>query len=85
MRTKYVLVVLIGLTVSVFAGIDLRRHILEVVTGREIYHSWIPFIIGLAIALPIGIRLVNRIASPIRRVVLRCIVFTMFLAPVPFG
>jgi len=85
MHFKLVIVGLIGLLIAVISAIFLAFQVQGCILGREQYHSWIPFLIGMAIALAVGLWPVKFIHSLLLRVLIRSLVFTLFLAPVPFG
>ena len=85
MRFKPIMVVPVGLSVTVIALAFLYLHIERVVRNRLEYQSWIPFFIGVVLALAVGLWPVSRIRSFRSRLIVRTLVFTLCLAPIPYG
>lgn len=85
MRFKPIMVVPIGLCLTVIALAFLYIHIEGVVRNRLEYQSWIPFFIGVVLALAVGLWPVSRIRSLRSRLIVRTLVFTLCLAPIPYG
>ena len=85
MRLKPVIVVPVGLSVTVIALAFLYLHIDGLVQNRLEYQSWIPFSIGLVLAPALGLWPVSRFCSPKSRWIVRSVVFTLCLAPIPYG
>jgi hypothetical protein len=85
MRFKPVMVVPVGLSVTVIALAFLYLHIEGVVRNRLEYQSWIPCFIGVVLALAVGLWPVSRIRSLRSRLIVRTLVFTLCLAPIPYG
>jgi hypothetical protein len=57
----------------------------EIFGGRREYQTILPFIFGLIAALFVGIWPVGRKFKSWKKLVVRSMVFTLFLAPVPYG
>jgi hypothetical protein len=85
MKLHPVSLIFIGACVGPLSAMWLHMIIANKIRWREEYHSIIPFIIGFCVALPIGIWLVKKLFSGWKRFIARIVVFTLFLAPVPFG
>jgi hypothetical protein len=85
MRLKPVIVVPVGLCVTVVSAVALYLHVESRIRGREEYHYWLPFLVGFVLALAVGLWPVARFCSQRSRAIVRSVVFTLFLAPIPYG
>lgn len=85
MRLKPVIVVPVGLSVTAVALAFLYLHIEGLIQNRMEYQSWIPFSIGLVLAIALGLWPVSRFCSQGSRWIVRSLLFTLFLAPIPYG
>jgi len=76
----------IGAGVCVISAVWLSMIInYEIGGGRGEYQSVIPFLIAFAVAVPIAIWPVRKVPPGWKRMTARSFVFTLFLAPLPFG
>ena len=57
----------------------------EIFGGRREYHRILPFVFGLIAALVIGIWPVSRKFQGWKKLVVRSMIFTLFLKPTPYG
>ena len=71
--------------VTVISGVLLYTMISEETKNRGEYQTLIPFLVGFALAMPLVIWPVRKVTAGRRRMVTRSIIFTLFLAPLPFG
>ena len=85
MLLKPVIAVPIGLSATVIALAFLYLHVESLIRNRLEYQSWIPWFIGLVLAFGVGLWPVSRLSSQWSRLVVRSLVFTLFLAPIPYG
>ena len=85
MRLKPAIVVPLGLSAAVVALAFLYLHVESIIRNRLEYQSWIPWFIGLVLALGVGLWPVSRLSSQWSRLFVRSLVFTLFLAPIPYG
>ena len=85
MRLKPVIVVPIGLSVTAIAAAFLYLHLESIVRNRMEYQSWVPWSIGLVVALAVGLWPVSRLRSFRSRLIVRSLVLTLCLAPIPYG
>ena len=85
MRLKPIMVVPVGLSVTVIALAFLYLHVEGLVRNRLDYQSWIPWFIGLMLALGVGLWPASRIRSLRSRLIVRTLIFTLCLAPIPYG
>jgi hypothetical protein len=73
---------LVGATTSLYL---LYLHVESVLPNRLQYQSWIPWFIGVMLALTLGWRPMARSTSTPSRLIVRSLVFTLLLAPIPYG
>lgn len=85
MRFKPVIVVPVGLSVAALSLTLLYQHVDTIVRNRLEYQSWIPWFIGVVLALTLGWRPMARSASWVARLIVRSLVLTLLLAPIPYG
>jgi hypothetical protein len=71
--------------VALVSAFLLYTMISEETKNRGEYQTLIPFLIGLALAVPLVIWPVRRVAAGWKRMIARSIVLTLVLAPLPFG
>ena len=84
--SKYALErVIVGFAVSLASIYWLYTIIASETNNRMEYQSIIPFVVGLGLAVPVAIWLPRKVAAGWKRSLARGIVFTLFLAPIPFG
>jgi hypothetical protein len=57
----------------------------EIFGGRREYQTILPFVLGLITALFVGIWPVGRRFKGWKKLVVRSMIFTLFLAPMPYG
>ena len=76
---------LIGVCVSAISSCWLYAIVTDDIFGREEYQSILPFIFGLIAALFVGICPVGRRLKGWKKVVVRSGIFTLLLAPIPYG
>ncbi len=83
MNDTVLLIVCLAIAVACFSW--LWRIVLEFVSGREEYNTPIPFVVGGILALLIGIWPPAKLLAGWKMHVARALVFTICLAPLPFG
>jgi hypothetical protein len=71
--------------VSMMSAFGLFMIVSGEMGGRREYQSLIPFVIGFVMAISLGIWLVGRFFSGWKRLIARSVVFTLCLAPIPYG
>jgi len=85
-KPNFIGMAIIGACVSAISSAWLYTIIgNEIFGGRREYQTVLPFIFGLIAALFIGIGLVARRFKGWKHLVVRSLVFTLFLAPMPYG
>jgi hypothetical protein len=73
---------LIGAAVSLYL---LYLHVADFFGDRLQYQSWIPWFVGVTLALTVGWRPMARSDSLAWKLIVRSRVFTLLLAPIPYG
>ena len=71
--------------VALMSAFLLYTMISEEIKHRGEYQTLIPFLIGFALAVLLVIWPVRKVAAGWKRMIARSIIFTLFLAPLPFG
>lgn len=71
--------------VALMSAFLLYTIVSEETRNRGEYQTVIPFLIGFALAVPLVIWPVRKVTAGWKRMAARSIIFTLFLAPLPFG
>lgn len=71
--------------VALISAFWLYTMISEEIGNRGEYQTVIPFLIGFALAVPLVIWPVRKVTAGWKRIIAQSIIFTLFLAPLPFG
>lgn len=85
MRMQPVIVVPPGLIGAASSLYLLYLRVESEVGNRLQYQSWVPWFIGVVLALTVGWRPMARSPSLPAKMIVRSLVFTLLLAPIPYG
>lgn len=85
MSIRPAIVVPIGFGVAAISLGFLYLYVEGLVGNRVQYQSWIPWFIGISLALVAGWRGMATSPPHARRVIIRSLVLTLLLGPVPYG
>lgn len=80
-----IVVVPTGLGVAGISLASMYLHVESLVSHRLQYQSWVPWFIGIVLALALGWRPMVARRSWVARSIVRSLVLTLLLAPIPYG
>lgn len=84
-RQKNAVGAIVYYTVGIFCLAGLLYFVIDIVSGRTEYQTSTPFVIGGFVALFLGVLAPIKFLSGWKKHVIRALIFTLSLAPLPVG